>query len=1433
MSEPEAEAAPAAAEEPPQAEDVEAPIESNGCEAFEADKPAEFEYPECDTSQDSTDKAETSSLDEGKGEPAQASESNDDSNTPKTSRELKSILALSKEAKLDTNISSQRRKALDKGKGTPKRPKMTAFPVTAESELENFDVKMDEKKPKKRKLSSGLEMAEGATVDETKRGVQGLSGDFIMPRKPNKDIFCWRCHHDSVQVACETCPRAYHVRCLKQTIMDAEHWPCPECVSILKAENTQTRSKAMRGMSLEHLCSLLKFAVKRMIQCNGSEPFIHPVDEKQFPEYRSYIVQPMTLTMLEKNIKDNAYGSTQAFEADAKWILHNSIIFNSYQSKLTTAAKTIVKICKQEMAEVENCPSCYLNANTKKHTWFVEVCPKPHLLVWAKLKGFPYWPAKVMSINSSGMADVRFFGAHDKAWVSVKDCYLYSVKDPNSGKQKRNDIIECVKELELYVDNLREIYGRVNFAPFKTLLEADSQLRQLQVFLPNYRNDGKEIVWKMKEARSDKGKSGDESEGESSEESSDEEEEDGEDEDDRGKRKGEEKSNGDKHKEGMTRIDYRDSPADKPRLVQKPIKAILIRKRYSSDSIPENSIKMARRDPTKPDAPRLSVDNHIKLNETPEKLCTQHEEEKSKISSPPKLRISDQLIKKLEDMNDEEPEEGKEEVDGEPEKKVEEVVADAEREKSEEKESVEEKSEEKGDTEVNEDDKKENDESKKDEGEVKSDIETKVTEKEDEEDKGKEKELVEPTVIEEEEKSDDAQAPVLELCETIMNVEAQSVKDGEKDKEKPKEKESKKRKHEDSRDDTSKKKETDDDSLFPPNKMVKLVPIENILQKKNLSESSPSKPDQLIVLKEIRVMKDGKEMRNKTKKPEAENSATKEPPVKIKSEVESDDDDDVQYMEAKRQYLSALNISEKQKVPSKPKAHEIRTRSKTEEKKSRKEETTPKPAEEASKDVTKSAEVKEIYIKSLSKMQTPKHKARKSFPTPNYGKKTIVARKIIPKTTMDDELTIVNAATLQPSANVMILPKLHYTKPMNRDLSSPPVLTMLPRVQDQNAAAVAAAKKVLEGSQNYIPQNEDEERAASGSGGILLNNLLTSGTTQPPVIDVDSQTSSFESELGSLKEILPENVAKGVGDILCQPPPKLKPKPVGILNSVVEAGVPSTAGPVASRINSMAQKLGDYFRSLLVETISDLGKSNNPEATISGLKYEIEELNHKHSIELAEIRRNVSIVLKDTQKSVVEERERIINETKANCEMEMMKKVEEAKSKQWCANCSKEAQFYCCWNTSYCDYPCQQKHWPKHMSKCTQTSGQNQSTSSPVRPAGQQLVLTPTAAPKFGTLFAKPQKVYLKRTTAPFKPTTGSHITLVESTPGNFELLGSGPIAVNGKILASTSVIEKIKCGNIVTVTAPSGQTNTQLTSVNQKVNTVAKSTASSADSEH
>lgn len=66
------------------------------------------------------------------------------------------------------------------------------------------------------------------------------------------------------------------------------------------------------------------------------------------------------------------------------------------------------------------------------------------------------------------------------------------------------------------------------------------------------------------------------------------------------------------------------------------------------------------------------------------------------------------------------------------------------------------------------------------------------------------------------------------------------------------------------------------------------------------------------------------------------------------------------------------------------------------------------------------------------------------------------------------------------------------------------------------------------------------------------------------------------------------------------------------------------------------------------------------------------------------------------------EKTRLLNETRKQCDQERLRIVEETKRKQWCVSCGKEAQFYCCWNTSYCDYPCQLQHWPRHMHSCEQ-----------------------------------------------------------------------------------------------------------------------------------
>ena len=76
----------------------------------------------------------------------------------------------------------------------------------------------------------------------------------------------------------------------------------------------------------------------------------------------------------------------------------------------------------------------------------------------------------------------------------------------------------------------------------------------------------------------------------------------------------------------------------------------------------------------------------------------------------------------------------------------------------------------------------------------------------------------------------------------------------------------------------------------------------------------------------------------------------------------------------------------------------------------------------------------------------------------------------------------------------------------------------------------------------------------------------------------------------------------------------------------------------------------------------------------------------------------------------------MLEAAKRKSEAEKAKAVADTKKKQWCANCWKEAVLYCCWNTTYCDYPCQQLHWPKHQANCSHAEGKGPSSATLVTP---------------------------------------------------------------------------------------------------------------------
>jgi len=170
--------------------------------------------------------------------------------------------------------------------------------------------------------------------------------------------------------------------------------------------------------------------------------------------------------------------------------------------------------------------------------------------------------------------------------------------------------------------------------------------------------------------------------------------------------------------------------------------------------------------------------------------------------------------------------------------------------------------------------------------------------------------------------------------------------------------------------------------------------------------------------------------------------------------------------------------------------------------------------------------------------------------------------------------------------------------------------------------------------------------------------------------------------------------------------PSLQPRPPPAGPMPTAVGFPSSAGPVAEQLNRVAGQLADYMKHSLEDLFRDLSQQagGSPEATIKGLQLECEKMAWRHQQELAEVKHNADLVLMEMRGSLEQEKQRALHDCRQQAELEKLSAVAEAKKKQWCANCGKEAIFYCCWNTSYCDYPCQQAHWPAHMTSCSQNS---------------------------------------------------------------------------------------------------------------------------------
>ena len=126
------------------------------------------------------------------------------------------------------------------------------------------------------------------------------------------------------------------------------------------------------------------------------------------------------------------YKSISQFRLETATIVHNAVIFfggsrlylqlwepifqyfTLENSICADAARAMQQDCLYELNEMKLCKDCYRRSILQEDgNWFRLPCDPQHELVYAKAKGFPYWPAKANH-------DVKFiFSWHISSYVTL------------------------------------------------------------------------------------------------------------------------------------------------------------------------------------------------------------------------------------------------------------------------------------------------------------------------------------------------------------------------------------------------------------------------------------------------------------------------------------------------------------------------------------------------------------------------------------------------------------------------------------------------------------------------------------------------------------------------------------------------------------------------------------------------------------------------------------------------------------------------------------------------------------------------------------------------------------------------------------------------------------------------------------------------------
>ncbi|KAK1157772.1 protein kinase C-binding protein 1-like isoform X1 [Acipenser oxyrinchus oxyrinchus] len=1047
----------------------------------------------------------------------------------------------------------------------------------------------------------------------------------VVPQDGRNDFYCWVCHREGQVLCCELCPRVYHAKCLKLTAEPEGDWFCPECEKITVAECIETQSKAMTMLTIDQLSYLLKFALQKMKQpgdqpcsplsphaaahrrepINWTEPFQKPVSLEQHPDYAEYIFHAMDLCTLEKNIKKKMYGCTEAFLADVKWILHNCIIYNGGNHKLTATAKVIIKICEHEMNEIEVCPECYLSACQKRENWFCEPCTNPHPLVWAKLKGFPFWPAKALR-DKDGQVDARFFGQHDRAWVPINNCYLMSKEIPFSVKKTKSIFNSAMQEMEIYVDNIGKKFAVFNYAPFRTPYTPNNQF---QMLLDPTNPTGGTV-------RPDK----------------------------------------------QEKIKFSFDMTASPKIIlSKPMLSSGTGRRISLTDMPRSP---------------MSTNSSVHTGSDIEQDAT----EKS-IKAPFSHYSAGEESMDFTDRSTASPASAKMGHAGS-------VTGSPKPFSSQSSTPIAPKQERTSTTgsilNLNLDRSKAEMDLKELSESVQQQSTALVLTSPKRQIRSRFQLNLDKTI-----ESCKAQLGINEISENAYTgVEHSDSEDSEKSDSSDSEYMSE--------DEQKLKNGQDEDKSERDLKKKAKLPSQSDVKTEANEESKATEQKTELLTKERSSSDLEKEHSEKLK---GSQHSSKE---KLKAKEEVGPPPVGQDMDSDSDGELVIDLGEDH-------AGRDRKKSKKEQTSTNATKETPAAKQEGKVSPPPSTALKPAGEAAASSLPSLKDSAQTSTITIPINVVSIPAASL----TSSTAAAVKKQRPLLPRETAPAIQRAVVWNSTNKFQTSSQKWHMQ-KVQRQQQQQNQSQNQQQQ--QNPSPQNTQQQSSQKQT--------QPPQPAQPPQPQQQQQSSQPSTSTRyqtrqavkavQQKEVTQSTSTSSITLVTSTPAVSMITTPVTVSTPSTSVNtdfqIATTSADVAADIAKYTSKIMDAIKGTMTEIYNDLSKSTsgNTIQEIRRLRIEIDKLQWLHQQELSEMKHNLELTMAEMRQSLEQERDRLMAEVKKQTELEKQQAVDETKKKQWCANCKKEAIFYCCWNTSYCDYPCQQAHWPEHMKSCTQSATASQ-----------------------------------------------------------------------------------------------------------------------------